>query len=263
VNASIVIRVRNGMRHGIDDLIAHLLTQHGGPEVIVVDSGSTDGTLECATGFGVEVLQVPRSEFSFGRALNRGADSATGEVIVALSADAFPRDDGWVAAMVSRFEDPAVACVFGETRDWAGRPLEASVRQDAKSARSHPFWGYSNGAGAFRADLWRDRPFREDLPGCEDREWALWALEERGMVCLLDPALAVAHDHSRDGLRASFRRYEREARGYSMFLDLPPYGAREALGEWWGDQGWHRSRARARLDPRRLARLAGKWRGRR
>ena len=45
-------------------------------------------------------------------------------------------------------------------------------------------------------------------------------------------------------------------------LELPRR-ARDALAEWWGDQGWHRSRARARLDPRRMARLAGKWWGRR
>jgi hypothetical protein len=38
---------------------------------------------------------------------------------------------------------------------------------------------------------------------------------------------------------------------------------RRLLGMWWGDQGWHRSRTRARLDPRRAARLAGKWAGRR
>ena len=41
------------------------------------------------------------------------------------------------------------------------------------------------------------------MPGTEDREWSLWALEQGG-VCVLDPALAVDHDHSRDPLRACF-----------------------------------------------------------
>jgi hypothetical protein len=163
--------------------------------------------------------------------------------------------------MAAALDDPAVACAFGPERDWAGRPLAAPVRQDAALLRAHPEWGYSNGAGAFRTALWRERPFREDLTGTEDREWALWALETRGAVCVLDPALAVDHDHTQDSLRQTYARAEREARGYAAFLDLPPFGARDAAREWWTDQGWHRSRARARLDPRRLARLAGKWAG--
>jgi rhamnosyltransferase len=256
MNAGVVIRVLNEAAR-LEQLLALL----DGHEVIVVDSGSRDGTPEVARRGGAELLTI--EDFSFGRALNLGAAATGADVVVALSADALPRDAGWVAEVASRFEDPDVACAFGATRDWAGRPLAGPVRQDSKLAREHPFWGYSNGAGAFRASLWRERPFREDLPGCEDREWALWALGERGMVCLLDPALAVAHDHTHDSLGDSFRRSEREARGYAMFLDLPPYRSGDVVREWWTDQGWHRSRARARLDPRRLARLAGKWRGRR
>ena len=91
-------------------------------------------------------------------------------------------------------------------------------------------------------------------------EWARWALSEGGR-CLLDPALAVEHDHARDSLRACFVRYRREARGYALLGAQPRYGAPDAVREWWFDQGWHRSPARARLDPRRAARLAGKWAG--
>jgi hypothetical protein len=161
--------------------------------------------------------------------------------------------------MAAALDDPAVACAFGPTHDWAGRPLREPVRQDVALAEAHPLWGYSNGAGAFRRSLWAQRGFREDMPGSEDREWALWALRA-GHVCLLDPALAVDHDHARDSLRASFTRYAREARGDAMFLDLPPY---RVVHEWWNEQGWHRSKLRARLDPRRAARLAGRWWGRR
>ena len=191
-----------------------------------------------------------------------GTAAASGEVVVALSAHAFPRRPDWLAGMAAPFADPGVACVFGDERDERGRPLPGPVRQDRARFDAYPFWGYSNGAGAFRRSLWEERPFRADLPGSEDLEWARWALG-RGYVCVVDPALAVDHDHAKDPLRNCFRRYEREHRAFAMFLDLPPYGARDLAREWWSDQGWHRSRARARLDPRRAARLAGKWRGRR
>jgi hypothetical protein len=126
----------------------------------------------------------------------------------------------------------------------------------------NPYWGYSNGAGGFRAELWRRRPFREDMPGTEDREWSLWALRE-GYVCVLDPAIAVEHDHSRDSLGDCFRRSRREHEGFGMYLDVPRYRPRDVAVEWWTHQGAHRSLLRARLDPRRMAHLAGKWVGRR
>lgn len=151
-------------------------------------------------------------------------------MIVALSAHAFPPDEGRLERMVSWFEDDTVACAYGQARDESGAPLPGPMRQDAGMLERNPSWGYPNSAGGLRAELWRERPFREDMPGTETREWSRWALG-RGGVCVLDPS--------------------------------PPYTAGEALDDWWGDQGRRRSRARARLDPRRMARLAGKWKGRR
>lgn len=231
-------------------------------DVVVVDSGSRDGTPAIARARGTRVLEV--DHFTFGGALNSGAAACReADVLVSLSAHAFPRSADWLERMAAWFEAPEVACVFGEPRGPDGRPLAGPVRQDAAMLLAAPHWGYSNGAGAFRAALWRERGFRDDLPGAEDREWSLWALADRGCVCVLDPALEVDHDHSSDPLRVAYERWRREARGFSMFLDLPPYGVRDAVAEWWTDRGWYRSRARARLDPRRIARLAGKWAGRR
>ncbi|MEJ7891533.1 MAG: glycosyltransferase [Solirubrobacteraceae bacterium] len=261
MRASVVIRVRDEAA-ALERLLRELADQSAAHEVVVVDSGSRDGSADVARAAGARVLEIPARAFTFGRALNLGAAACVAETIVALSAHAYPREAGWLERMAAALDDPQVACTFGPSHDAAGQPLRAAIRQDAALVAGQPFWGYSNGAGAFRAALWRGRGFREDLPGCEDREWALWAMQA-GYVCLLDPALAVDHDHSKDSLRQSFRRYAREARGDSAFVDLPPYRVRDAAGEWWTDQGWHRSRARARLDPRRAARLAGKWWGRR
>jgi rhamnosyltransferase len=261
LQASVVIRARNEAE-AIGRTLDLLAAQTADNEVIVVDSGSTDATAAIARERGARVLEIPPERFTYGRALNLGAAQANARVIVALSAHAFPPDGRWLDRMVAHFDQPAVACAYGEVRDERGAPLAGPVVQDAAGLERDPYWGYSNSAGGFRASLWRERPFREDMPGTEDREWSRWALG-RGGVCVLDPALAVEHDHTRDSLRACFRRYEREHRGFAMFLDLPPYDARDALAEWWTDQGWHRSRARARLDPRRMARLAGKWWGRR
>lgn len=245
---SVVIRVRDEVG-ALTELLDRLKRQRAGHEVVVVDSGSSDGSDRTAERSGARLVRVER--FTFGGALNTGTAAATGDVVVALSAHAFPRDDAWLDRMAAAFGDPAVACAFGPERG-------PRVRQDRASFDARRT--YSNGAGAFRRALWERHPFREDLPACEDVEWARWALGE-GHVCLLDPALAVDHDHAHDTLRDCFVRYRREARGYALIGEQPPYGAADLAREWWADQGWHRSKARARLDPRRMARLAGKWAG--
>ena len=133
------------------------------------------------------------------------------------------------------------------------------VVQDIALARAHPGWGYSNGAGAFRASLWRERPFREDLPGCEDREWS-WYWLERGYRCVVDPGFVVDHDHTHDSLPAIYRRARREAEGLAMFSDGAA-DARGLIGEWWSDRRYYGSPLRARLSHRRAARLLGERAG--
>lgn len=244
------------------ELIGAQRTADRAVEVIVVDSGSSDRTAEIARGHGARVITIAKSSFTFGGALNLGAASAQGEIIVALSAHAFPPDTDWLARLTLPLNDPRVACACGEERDPDGALLTARVEQDIALARRAPRWGYSNGAGAFRAQLWRTRPFRADLAGCEDKEWALYWLE-RGYVCVIDPGLTVEHDHTHDSLATTYRRSRREAAGYAAFLELANYGPRELAREWWTQRGWHGSPLRARCSPRRVARLLGAYTGRR
>ncbi|MBV9839678.1 MAG: glycosyltransferase [Solirubrobacterales bacterium] len=261
---SVIIRVRDEATT-IVSCLELLHAQQPGEralEVIVVDCGSRDGTGELAAAHGARVLELAPGRFSFGRALNLGAANAAGELLVALSGHALPPDEGWIARLLEPFGDRRVACASGDRYDPEGAILTERVVQDAALARRRPEWGYSNAAGAFRASLWRRRPFRDDLPGCEDKEWA-WYWLRRGYLCVIDPSLATRHDHTHDPLTAIFRRARREAAAYGSFLELAPYGARELARDWWCDLRWYRSAARARLSPRRAARLLGAYAGRR
>jgi rhamnosyltransferase len=256
---SVIVRAKDEAA-SIGRLLDLVRAQDHSAELIVVDSGSTDGTPAIARARGADVISIPAETFTFGGALNTGCAAAQGELLVALSAHAFPPDRGWLARLLAPFEDPRVACAAGDRYAPDGGPLTERVVQDAELLRRRPRWGYTNAAGAFRAELWRQLPFRADLPGTEDKAWAHHWIE-RGYVCVIDPAFAVEHDHTHDSLRAQFVRSRREWRGYAMYLELPPRGVREVAEEWWRDQDSHRSRLRARLSPRRAARLAGMYAG--
>lgn len=268
---SVIIRVRDE-RASLERCLGLLARQQGVGEVqvIVVDAGSSDGTPDVARAGGARVVPAGQASagFSYGGALNLGAGHASHEVLASLSAHAFPRDDAWLARLAEALgpSDAGVACACGDVYDPDGARLRSPIAQDAALARRRPEWGYSNAAGAFRAELWRRRPFRADLPGCEDKEWALHWLDE-GYTCRVDPALVVDHDHTHDSLRAIYARARREAQAYAMFLgDGRGPGAADARGlarEWWSDTRWYESPLRARLSHRRAARLLGAYRGRR
>ncbi len=258
---SVIVRARDEERN-LERCLTLIGAQDEAAEVIFVDCGSSDGSVTLARDHGATVLCAPAARFSFGAALNLGAARAQNEILVALSAHAYPPDSGWLGRLTAALADPRVACASGDRYGPDGERLRQPVGQDAALARRRPEWGYSNGAGAFRAELWRARGFRTDLLGCEDKEWALHWLE-RGYTCLIDPALAVAHDHTHDSLRSIFGRARREARGYGAFLDRGPYGPRELARDWWCDLRWYDSPVKGRLSHRRAARLLGDYAGRR
>jgi rhamnosyltransferase len=227
-------------------------------DTIVVDSGSRDGTVAIARAAGATVIEIPAGEFTYGRALNIGTAASRAEIVIALSAHAFPRDQSWAERLLAKFEHPRVACACGAPFGPDGAPLSGELEQDLEIARLEPRLGYSNSAGAYRTELWRRRPFREDMPFTEDKEWAQHWLEQ-GWTVMLDPALDVDHDHSHDPFRVLFRRSRLEWVGLSMYLDLPPYTTRALLREWWKETDGHANHVRARLSPWRAVRLLGRW----
>ena len=259
---SVVIRVKDEAEN-LGRLLDILERQDldGEAELIVVDSGSRDGSPDVARDRVDELIEIPAAAFTFGHALNLGANAARAPVIVALSAHAYPRDAGWLRRMRARFDDDErVACVAGAVAGPDDIPLTAPLTQDFAMARTNPFWGYTNGAGGFRADLWRQRPFLEHLPGSEDKEWA-WHWLSAGKVAVLDPTLTVEHDHSRDPIADCYRRARREWEGFAAYLDLDCLSARGLARRWWSHTGLHPSPWRARRDPWRAASLIGRWVG--
>src|SRR3989344_3991542 len=110
---SIIIRTHNEEKH-IGNLLRAIKEQeYKDYEVIVVDSGSTDGTLDIASKHEAKIINIESRNFTFGYALNVGAEAASGKYLVMVSAHVLPRDKHWLSNMVITFNDENVAMVYG------------------------------------------------------------------------------------------------------------------------------------------------------
>jgi hypothetical protein len=93
-----------------------------------------------------------------------------------------------------------------------GTHLEGVYYQDAEHAREHPFWGFSNHASSWRAEVWAEHRFDERLPWAEDREW-VQRVTEAGWVIAFDPELSVDMSHAWRSPRELFRRQRVSVQG--------------------------------------------------
>ena len=66
-------------------------TFKGKYEIIVVDSGSTDGAKEYCRSQKVKLVNIPSQNFNYANALNKGARVAEGRYLVRLSGDCIPQ----------------------------------------------------------------------------------------------------------------------------------------------------------------------------
>src|SRR5689334_20152285 len=103
---SVVIRCFNEERH-IGTLLDRVFRQTiCDPQVIVVDSGSTDGTLEIVNRFPVRLVRVAPADFTFGYSLNQGCRLATGTYLIIASAHVVPCGADWIERLIAPLADP-------------------------------------------------------------------------------------------------------------------------------------------------------------
>lgn len=76
-------------------------------EIVIVDSGSTDGTVAVARSMGCVVVEIPPTDFSHSYARNQGADAASGDYFLFMVQDAYPIGDYWIYGMLCYLLDHA------------------------------------------------------------------------------------------------------------------------------------------------------------
>ena len=214
--ASVVIRAKNEARY-IGEVLEALFGQVGADpfEVIVVDSGSTDGTLAIVRRYPARLIEIPPASFTYGRALNVGIAEANGDYVASLSAHSTPSDERWLASLVAPFRNPRVAGVVGRQipRDNAtflellGMRMTGLMSENSELRERNP--RFSNANAGLRRALWQRVPFDEQVAGAEDFAWAR-TMQALGYLIAYEPSAAAYHSHG-EPLRKHLRRIMHDA----------------------------------------------------
>jgi len=215
IPASIIVRTCNEGKH-IGRLLEGVFFQKADFlfEVIIVDSGSVDNTLEIAGKYPVKVVHILPQDFSFGYSLNAGVKESRGKYLVFISAHCYPINENWLSNIIDPFsKDDKAALVYGKQRgnhltNFAEKQLFLRTFPDFSNSKQQvPFCNNAN--CAIRRWLWDKVPYDEELTGLEDLDWAHKVLK-RGYHAFYNAEAGIIHVHE-ESARKIFRRYKREA----------------------------------------------------
>jgi rhamnosyltransferase len=190
----------------------------GNFEVNLVDSGSTDATLQIARGYPIHIEQIPADQFHHARTRNFAASLGKGPILINLSGDAIPASNVWLGNMLANFSDPGVGAVYGRQLPKSGSTMERSDTFDAvyggsrvvkdpahRNGLGYRFYHFSDVNSAIRRSVWEANPYPENLKMFEDLAIAKTILDA-GWKIVYEPEAPVYHSH-RYSAGQLFKRY--------------------------------------------------------
>ena len=212
---SIVFRALNEEKWFADALEAcqNQILEDIDVEIVLVDSGSTDATLDIAKRFGCRIIHIKKADFTFGRSLNYGCEAATGEYLVFISAHCIPAHENWLANLVRPLQEKTTDYVYGR-----------QIGHDVSRFSEHQIFGQyypeydktpqsdffvNNANSAIRKSLWKAHKFDETVTGLEDMVLGKQIQTNGGKIAYIADA-PVIHIHE-ENFSQTKRRYYREA----------------------------------------------------
>jgi len=227
---SVVIPTKNGMSEGFESTLRGISKQIGiaETEVIVVDSGSSDGTVEVAKSYGAKVFSISPEEFNHGATRNYAAEKTTGEFLLFTVQDAIPATEDLFYKMAKALlADPKLAGVsvrqvpksdadiYACWEMWnhykflfeAPPPKLSNPDEIDKlsSQQLRRLAGLDDVCSMVRRELWEKNRFKP-TPFGEDLEFGLSCVRQGYSIGLL-PQQGVIHSHTRSPFYTLSRHY--------------------------------------------------------
>lgn len=203
-------------------------------EVICIDSGSADNTLEIIAKYPqTRLYQIPPTQFGHGRTRNLAASLGTGEFIFFITQDALPASEEWLEQMISaiRMDDQCVlgfgihypypGCNLLDARDITmhfegfGKQntyywIEDTERYEREEGYRHMLAFSSDNNACVRRSIFEKYPYK-DVEFAEDQIWTK-EMMELGYHKVYCPFAPVYHSHNYP-LKEYFCRYYDEYKG--------------------------------------------------
>ena len=200
-------------------------------EVIVVDSGSEDSTLQIAQNYNVKLVQIKKEDFSFGYSLNKGIESAKGKYILIISAHCYPERTNWISKMIAPFQNGDIGLVYGrqigvETTKYSERRIFSKLFPDNNRGIQENIF-CNNANCAIRQDLWKEEHYDETLSGLEDLDWAI-KIAKKGFKIYYVSDACIYHLHNETYAQIK-NRYKREAIAHKKINPNDRFGLIEYL----------------------------------
>jgi rhamnosyltransferase len=186
-------------------------------QLVVVDSGSNDGTPELARQYGALVHEIPPQQFNHGATRDLGISLAASENIVLLVQDAVPYNPHLLENLVTALMEPGTAAAYARQipqasadiltkrnlNGWLTGRLLREVRmlksvadyENLPPLSKYYFCNFDNVCSAIRKSVWQTMKFG-NIDFGEDIDWAERALKA-GHTIIYEPEAAVVHSHER------------------------------------------------------------------
>lgn len=200
-------------------------------EVVVVDSGSVDGTLDLIKKYPINLYSIPSNEFNFGLTRDYVFSLTNGQFIIAISQDVVPVGNNWLKNIIEPFSNPDIALVQGITvlpKDgeqffWEKVGMFYYTRECKMWASTHNGIGLSFVNCAIRRSVWQENRL-EKIEMMEDKFFQL-KLSKGGYKIHREVKAMCYHGHTY-GVIDLVKRCENEGLGWRVihqgysFIDM-------------------------------------------